>query len=89
MNEQQNPQAEAGRRSLQPDCCAALERAITALTYRADTLEESIAQRPGAAIASIMAEGVKNDRKAIATLTDMLRHNNAICKPHAIEPQKE
>ena len=57
-------------------CAAALERAITALTYRADTLEESITKRPGAAIASIMAEGVKNDRKAITVLTEMLRHND-------------
>jgi hypothetical protein len=55
---------------------AALERAITALTYRADTLEESITKRPGAAIARILADGLKNDRLAIADLNAMLRHND-------------
>lgn len=58
------------------DGCAALERAITALQYRADTLDQAVTDRPGAAVASIMAEGVKNDRKAIAILTEMLRHND-------------
>lgn len=52
---------------------SALERAITALEYRANRLEEVIKDRPGAAVSSIMFEGVKNDRIAILALTGMAR----------------